>query len=94
MIQFETGVYFHQGDINNQAIATTVWVIFKDYISLVIDANFPSGAQNILPKIRAITAKPIRFAFDTHHHGDHSYGNQIWLEMERPLWPAQEYLKK
>ncbi len=57
----------HQGHCNNG------WVIFKDYV-LVIDANFPSGAQNIFPKIRAITPKPIRFAFDTHHHGDHATG--------------------
>jgi cyclase len=39
---------------------------------LVIDANFPSGAKLVLPKIRALTDKPVRFAFDTHHHGDHA----------------------
>jgi glyoxylase-like metal-dependent hydrolase (beta-lactamase superfamily II) len=47
---------------------------------LVVDANFPSGAKVILPKIRAVTDKPVRFAFDTHHHGDHAYGNQVWIE--------------
>ncbi len=26
------------------------------------------------------TPKPIRFVFDTHHHGDHAYGNEIWIE--------------
>ena len=46
----------------------------------MIDANYPSGAQEIIPKIRALTDKPIRFAFDTHHHGDHAYGNQVWVE--------------
>ncbi|MBC8165256.1 MAG: MBL fold metallo-hydrolase, partial [Bryobacteraceae bacterium] len=73
------GVYFHQGDIEGHGHCNNGWVIFKDYV-LVIDANFPSGAQVILPKIRAITQKPIRFAFDTHHHGDHAYGNQVWIE--------------
>lgn len=72
------GVYFHQGDIN-KGHCNNGWIVFKDYV-LVIDANFPSGAQNILPKIRAVTPKPIRFAFDTHHHGDHAYGNQVWVE--------------
>jgi glyoxylase-like metal-dependent hydrolase (beta-lactamase superfamily II) len=47
---------------------------------LVIDGNYPSGAREIIPKIRALTDKPIRFAFDTHHHGDHAYGNQVWVE--------------
>lgn len=74
-----SGVYFHQGDIEHDGHCNNGWIIFKDYV-LVIDANFPSGAQNILPKIRALTPKPIRFAFDTHHHGDHAYGNAVWNE--------------
>jgi hypothetical protein len=72
-------VYFHQGDIEHQGHCNNGWIIFKDYV-LVIDANFPSGAQNILPKIRALASKPIRFAYDTHHHGDHAYGNQVWVD--------------
>jgi cyclase len=47
---------------------------------LVVDANFPSGAQEIIPKIKAITDKPVRFAFNTHHHGDHAYANQVWVD--------------
>jgi glyoxylase-like metal-dependent hydrolase (beta-lactamase superfamily II) len=72
-------VYFHQGDLEHQGHCNNGWIIFRDYV-LVIDANFPSGAHNILPKIQALTSKPIRFAFDTHHHGDHAYGNQVWID--------------
>ena len=73
-------VYFHEGDLRGKGHCNNGWVIFDDYV-LVLDANFPSGAQEILPKIKAQTNKPIRFAFDTHHHGDHSYGNQIWADL-------------
>src|ERR1044072_5828418 len=72
-------VYFHEGDIKGHGHCNNGWVIFEDYV-LVIDGNFPSGAQEIIPKIKALTDKPIRFAFDTHHHGDHAYGNQVWVE--------------
>ena len=72
------GVYFHEGDLR-KGHCNNGWVIFDDYV-LVLDANFPSGAQEIIPKIKAQTTKPIRFAFDTHHHGDHAYGNQIWVD--------------
>jgi cyclase len=72
-------VYFHEGDIGRKGHCNNGWVIFEDYV-LVIDANFPSGAKEIIPKIKAITDKPIRFAFDTHHHGDHAYANQLWVE--------------
>ena len=73
------GVYFHEGDLRGKGHCNNGWVIFDDFV-LVLDANFPSGAQEIIPKIKAQTSKPIRFAFDTHHHGDHAYGNQIWAD--------------
>lgn len=75
-------IYFHEGDVvsdNAPAVCNNGWVIFEDYV-LVIDANFPAGAKLMISKIRSITDKPIRFAFDTHHHGDHAYGNQIYVE--------------
>ena len=73
------GVFFHEGDIRGKGHCNNGWVIFDDYV-LVLDANFPSGAQEIIPKIKAQTSKPIRFAFDTHHHGDHAYANQLWAD--------------
>jgi len=73
------GVYFHEGDLRGKGHCNNGWVIFDDFV-LVLDANFPSGAQEIIPKIKAQTNKPIRFAFDTHHHGDHAYANQVWAD--------------
>ena len=73
------GVYFHEGDLRGKGHCNNGWVVFDDYV-LVLDANFPSGAQEIIPKIKAQTNKPIRFAFDTHHHGDHAYANQVWAD--------------
>jgi glyoxylase-like metal-dependent hydrolase (beta-lactamase superfamily II) len=72
-------VYFHEGDLRGKGHCNNGWVIFDDFV-LVLDANFPSGAREIIPKIQAQTKKPIRFAFDTHHHGDHAYGNQVWAD--------------
>jgi glyoxylase-like metal-dependent hydrolase (beta-lactamase superfamily II) len=72
-------VYFHEGDLRGKGHCNNGWVIFDDFV-LVLDANFPSGAQEIIPKIKAQTNKPIRFAFDTHHHGDHAYANQLWAD--------------
>ncbi|HJS58439.1 MAG TPA: MBL fold metallo-hydrolase [Vicinamibacteria bacterium] len=71
-------VYFYEGDID-KGHCNNGWVVFEDYV-LVIDANFPSGAREVIPRIRELTDKPIRFAFDTHHHGDHAYGNQVWVD--------------
>ncbi len=74
-------VYFHEGQVSDtaDAVCNNGWIMFEDYV-LVIDANFPAGAKLIISKIRALTEKPIRFAFDTHHHGDHAYGNQVFVD--------------
>jgi len=74
------GVYFQEGDIQGKGHCNNGWVVFDDFV-LVVDANFPSGARELIPKIQAQTKKPIRFAFDTHHHGDHAYGNQVWADL-------------
>lgn len=73
------GAYFHEGDLRGRGHCNNGWIVFDDFV-LVVDGNFPSGAQEVLPKIKATTDKPIRFAFDTHHHGDHAYGNLVWVE--------------
>src|SRR5262245_14533780 len=53
------------------------WIIFDDFV-LVIEANFPNQAEEIIPLIRKTTDKPIRYVFDTHYHGDHADGNPIF----------------
>jgi len=55
------------------------WVVFKDYV-VVIDANFPKEASDVIAAIRQTTDKPIKYVLDTHHHGDHAYGNKVWSD--------------
>jgi cyclase len=73
------GVFMWQGDRDRREPANCMWVIFRDYV-LVVDANFPWGAREILPKIQATSNKPIRFVLNTHYHGDHAYGNAIFVD--------------
>jgi cyclase len=78
--QLAPGVYYWQGNRERQVQTNVGWVIFRDYV-LVIDANFPWGAREILPAIKKTTDKPIRFVFDTHYHADHAYGNVVFSEI-------------
>jgi phosphoglycerate dehydrogenase-like enzyme/glyoxylase-like metal-dependent hydrolase (beta-lactamase superfamily II) len=54
-----------------------IWVVFQDYV-VVIDANFPKEAGDVIEAIKKTTDKPIRYVLDTHHHGDHAYGNAVF----------------
>src|SRR5437763_14136011 len=51
--------------------SNNIWVVFEDYV-VVIDANFPKEASDVIEPIKKTTDKPIRYVLDTHHHGDHS----------------------
>ncbi len=73
------GVWVRMGDRTRNQPANAGWVIFKDYI-LVIDANYPWGAKDILPEIKKTSSKPIRFVFNTHYHGDHAFGGSIFTD--------------
>jgi phosphoglycerate dehydrogenase-like enzyme/glyoxylase-like metal-dependent hydrolase (beta-lactamase superfamily II) len=57
--------------------SNNIWVVFGDFVA-VIDANFPKEAGDVIAAVRKTTDKPIRYVFDTHHHGDHSWGNAVF----------------
>jgi cyclase len=79
------GVFFRYSSIspNDKTIpfggSNHTWIVFKDYV-VVIDANFPKEAADVIADIKKTTKKPIKYVLDTHHHGDHAYGNTIWAK--------------
>ena len=70
------GVWFREGEMD-QGHCNNVFIEMKDYL-IVVDANFPSGARAAMADAKRISPKPVKYVFDTHHHGDHVYGNPIW----------------
>lgn len=79
------GVFFRYSSISATDMSVpfggsnNIWVVFQDYV-VVIDANFPKEAADVIAAIKKTTDKPIRYVFDTHHHGDHAYGNAIFAK--------------
>jgi glyoxylase-like metal-dependent hydrolase (beta-lactamase superfamily II) len=73
------GVWFREGDLEQQGHCNNIIIEMKDYL-IVVDANFPSGARGALADAKRLSPKPVKYVFDTHHHGDHLYGNVIWTQ--------------
>jgi cyclase len=73
------GVWFREGDIEHLGHCNNIIIEMKDYL-IVVDANFPSGARATMADVKKISSKPVKYVFDTHHHGDHAYGNPVWTE--------------
>ena len=72
--------YVHSGvgwDICNSG-----FVVGEDGV-MVIDAMMAAGMVDpYIEEIRKVTNKPIRYVVNTHHHVDHSFGNQFYLPTE------------
>lgn len=77
--QIAPGVYFYFGDEVQKKPANCTWILFQDYV-LVIDANYPWGAKEIISMIRKTSDKPIRYVVNTHYHHDHSFGNSVFVD--------------
>ncbi len=77
--QIVPGVWFREGDLENLGHCNNVIIEMKDYL-IVVDANFPSGARLTMEAAKKVSDKPVKYVFDTHHHGDHSYGNAVWTQ--------------
>lgn len=74
--QIAEGVWFRVGDMD-QGHCNNVVIDLGEGL-LVVDANFPSGAELLMQDLESVTDKPVRYVFDTHHHGDHAYANAVW----------------
>jgi glyoxylase-like metal-dependent hydrolase (beta-lactamase superfamily II) len=70
------GVWFLLGD-SSKGYANTIVIEMRDYL-IVVDANYPGRAKELLQIIPTLSPKPIKYVFDTHAHGDHAYGNSTW----------------
>ena len=77
--QIVPGVWFREGDIKQFGHCNNIIIEMKDYL-IVVDANFPSGARLALSDAKRVSQKPVKYVFDTHHHGDHMYGNAVWTQ--------------
>jgi glyoxylase-like metal-dependent hydrolase (beta-lactamase superfamily II) len=56
---------------------TVGFVVGPEY-AIVVDSQYKDIAPGILRQIAKVTDKPVRFLVNTHHHGDHTGGNDAF----------------
>jgi cyclase len=42
---------------------------------IVVDDKFASQAADVFAQVKAVSALPVKYVLNTHHHGDHASGN-------------------
>ena len=60
--------------------ANALIVVGDDGVLVVDTHQSPSAARALLTEIGKITDKPVRWVVNTHWHGDHVYGNQVYAD--------------
>lgn len=66
-------LYVIEGDGGNTGVYIT-----GDGVILT-DVKFPRDVEFILEKVKSVTDQKVRYVYNTHHHGDHSGGNEKLL---------------
>jgi len=66
-----------------QSKATWYWsnagfIVGNDYVVVVDSLTTVGLTQRFKDEIRKITDKPIRYLVNTHHHGDHTWGDHVF----------------
>lgn len=67
-----------------QPVEPNVLVVVNERDVVVVDGGgIPRSAANAIALIRSITSKPVSTLVNTHWHGDHTLGNEVY----RRTWP-------
>jgi glyoxylase-like metal-dependent hydrolase (beta-lactamase superfamily II) len=75
-----TGIWvIRRPDVLRQPVEPNVTVIVNERDVVVVDGGgTPLAAENALRLIRTVTDKPVSMLVNTHWHGDHHMGNQVY----------------
>ena len=60
--------------------ANALIVVGDDGVLVVDTHQSPAAAHTLLTEIKKLTDKPVRWVVNTHWHGDHVYGNQVYAD--------------
>jgi glyoxylase-like metal-dependent hydrolase (beta-lactamase superfamily II) len=76
------GVHVHLAEADSDAVSNAGLVILQNSVLIFDSHATPEAGQRLLAEIRELTPKPVRYVVNSHHHADHTHGNQA-------LGPAQ-----
>ena len=77
--QIGKGVHFATGTGLMTTMSNSMVIENSDHVMLVDTSVTPAAARALVAQIKEeLTAKPIKYVFNSHYHFDHSHGNQVF----------------
>lgn len=78
-----------------RSYGANVGIIVGNEGILIIDTLISSkGARELIENIRKISDKPIKWAINTHHHSDHSFGNAEFKKLGAAIISQEKCLER
>ena len=77
--EVKDGLYMVTGPGGNVGVRVTSEGV------ILIDNKFPQNFVEIQDRVSEVTNLPVRYVFNTHHHGDHSGGNVEYLKFAQVI---------
>lgn len=77
--QIKSDLFVIEGTSNGSGDACNVTVYVTDEGVILVDDRFEEEYSSLVAAVKKITPQPIKYIFNTHHHGDHTGGNQHFL---------------
>ncbi len=69
------GIFAHLQLHGQWGLNNAGFCVGRDAVTLIDTAFTERRARAFLDRVRAVSGKPMRTLLNTHHHGDHTYGN-------------------
>ena len=60
--------------------ANSGFIVGDEDVVVVDGGSNPASAREVLAALRKVTRKPVRYVINTHWHGDHVAGNQVYRD--------------
>jgi cyclase len=72
--------------------SNSTFIITQEGVIVIDTRTTPAEAKKALEELRKITDKPVLYTINTHYHGDHTFGNQVFSESKTII--AHENVRK
>jgi glyoxylase-like metal-dependent hydrolase (beta-lactamase superfamily II) len=81
-LELKPGVWFLQrpNPMRIPVEGNVVVIVNADDVVVIDSGGMPVTAENAIRHIRKLTPKPVSVLVNTHWHGDHNFGNQVYRE--------------
>src|SRR4051794_41113418 len=86
LVKIQDDLYVGHNDLvpgSSTALITNEGVI-------LVDDKFDVDHDGIMAQLKKVTDKPIKYVINTHHHGDHSGGNEKMQKMNVQVVASEE----